>query len=98
MVRTSYFLVMLFSYQTCIFASTPDYSPPPQEQQLPKAMHSAMEELPRITVGMKNADITGSDNRALQAAVDYIAGLGGGWWKFSPVNMKCTIRCIYARM
>ena len=31
-----------------------------------------------ITVGPKNADIIGNDNRALQAAVDYIATLGGG--------------------
>ena len=31
-----------------------------------------------ITVGLKDADIVGSDNRALQAAVDYVAGLGGG--------------------
>jgi parallel beta-helix repeat protein len=55
-----------------------DFSPGPDEQQLPKAMHSAMKELPSITVGKENADITGNDNRALQAAVDYIAGLGGG--------------------
>ncbi|MGH7868984.1 MAG: right-handed parallel beta-helix repeat-containing protein, partial [Candidatus Dormibacteraceae bacterium] len=31
-----------------------------------------------MTVGLKNADIIGADNRALQAAVDYMAGLGGG--------------------
>ena len=31
-----------------------------------------------VTVGLADADITGNDNRALQAAVDYIAGLGGG--------------------
>ncbi|MFH1719569.1 MAG: right-handed parallel beta-helix repeat-containing protein [Planctomycetota bacterium] len=55
-----------------------DPSPRPQEQQLPTAMHSAMQNLPRITVGRDNADIMGDDNRALQAAVDYIAGLGGG--------------------
>ncbi len=55
-----------------------DPSPKPQEQQLPTAMHSAMQDLPRITVGRENADIIGSDNRALQAAVDYIAALGGG--------------------
>ncbi len=55
-----------------------DFSPKPQEQQLPKIMHSAMKVWPHITVGNKNADIVGSDNRALQAAVDYIAGLGGG--------------------
>jgi len=55
-----------------------DFSPEPEEQQLPNAMHSAMKELPNITVGKDNAHITGNDNRALQAAVDYIAGLGGG--------------------
>jgi len=55
-----------------------DFSPKPQEQQLPGVMHSAMKELPRITVGKDNADLIGSDNRVLQAAVDYIAGLGGG--------------------
>jgi len=55
-----------------------DFSPKPQEQQLPKIMHSAMKVLPRMTVGNKDADIVGSDNRVLQAAVDYIAGLGGG--------------------
>ncbi len=55
-----------------------DFSPKPHEKQLPKIMHSAMKELPSITVGRKNADLVGSDNRVLQAAVDYIAGLGGG--------------------
>jgi hypothetical protein len=55
-----------------------DFSPKPDEQQLPKAMHSAMKELPKITVGKDNTHITGNDNRTLQAAVDYIAGLGGG--------------------
>ena len=55
-----------------------DFSPRPDEQQLPKAMHSAMKELPYIAVGKDNAHLRGNDNRALQAAVDYIAGLGGG--------------------
>jgi len=41
-------------------------------------MHSAMEQLPRIAVGPAGADLVGNDNRVLQAAVDYIAGLGGG--------------------
>jgi len=58
--------------------SQQDFSPQPEEQQLPRAMHSRMKELPSITVGLENADLMGSDNRALQAAVDYIAGLGGG--------------------
>lgn len=55
-----------------------DFSPNSHEKQLPKIMHSAMKELPSVTVGRKNADLVGSDNRVLQAAVDYIAGLGGG--------------------
>jgi len=55
-----------------------DFSPKPDERQLPTAMHSAMKVLPSITVGKDNAHITGCDNRVLQAAVDYIAGLGGG--------------------
>ncbi len=55
-----------------------DFSPRPQEEQLPTAMHSQMKQLPSITVGRDGADVVGGDNRALQAAVDYIAGLGGG--------------------
>ncbi|MFB3786360.1 MAG: right-handed parallel beta-helix repeat-containing protein [bacterium] len=55
-----------------------DYSPKADEQQVPRAMHSAMTDPPRITVGFADADLIGKDNRALQAAVDYIAGLGGG--------------------
>ena len=61
-----------------IHAAEPDFSPQPDERQAPPAMHAPMDELPRITVGPENADLVGADNRALQAAVDYIAGLGGG--------------------
>lgn len=55
-----------------------DLSPKPDEQQLPQAMHSFMSELPTIHVGQSKGDLIGSDHRALQAAVDYISGLGGG--------------------
>ena len=54
------------------------FSPRADEQQLPRAMHSAMKDRPRITVGLRDTDIIGADNRGLQGAVDYIAGLGGG--------------------
>jgi len=37
-----------------------------------------------VTVGLKDADIIGSDNRALQAAVDYVANLGGGTVEILP--------------
>jgi hypothetical protein len=55
-----------------------DFSPQPNERQLPKRMHSAMKDKPHMTVGQSDADIIGTDNRTLQAAVDYVAGLGGG--------------------
>jgi len=73
-------IALLINLEVILYASQiqRDFSPKPQEQQLPRAMHSAMKELPRITVGKDNADLIGSDNQALQAAVDYIAGLGGG--------------------
>lgn len=74
------FLTFVLRTSASVMAAeaTPDFSPRPEEQQLPTAMHSAMDQLPRITVGRENADLIGSDNRVLQAAVDYIAGLGGG--------------------
>ncbi|GAC1471589.1 MAG: hypothetical protein NVSMB9_17910 [Isosphaeraceae bacterium] len=55
-----------------------DLAPKPDEKQLPFAMHSEMSERPSIKVGQSGTDLVGTDNRALQAAVDYIAGLGGG--------------------
>ena len=42
------------------------------------------EERPTITVGAANGDIRGTDHRALQAAVDYVAALGGGTVKIGP--------------
>jgi hypothetical protein len=32
----------------------------------------------KVSVGEREGDIRGADNRALQAAIDYIANLGGG--------------------
>jgi polygalacturonase len=65
-------------------SEAPDFSPSPDERQLPRAMHSKMDQRPRITVGVRDADIIGADNRALQAAVDYVAGLGGGVVEIGP--------------
>jgi len=59
-------------------AEKQDFSPRTEEQQVPRAMHSQMKDRPSISVGLKDTDIVGDDNRALQAAVDYVAGLGGG--------------------
>ena len=38
----------------------------------------------KITVGPQKADIVGSDHRVIQAAVDYVAGLGGGTVQILP--------------
>ena len=61
-----------------------DSGPRAAEQQLPTRMHSQMKTLPRVTVGRSDADIVGRDNRALQAAVDYVANLGGGVVEIGP--------------
>src|SRR5262245_5045265 len=37
-----------------------------------------------IHVGIEEGDLRGSDHRALQAAVDYVAGLGGGTVRIGP--------------
>jgi len=50
----------------------------PALNQLPRAMHVEMKDRPHLRVGINEGDIVGADNRALQAAVDYISGLGGG--------------------
>ena len=78
-------LILAFLPVCLAAASEPrDFSPRPDEQQLPRAMHSEMSERPTITVGRDNADIVGADNRALQASVDYVAGLGGGTVLIGP--------------
>jgi polygalacturonase len=53
-------------------------------EQLPRAMHVKMAERPTIRVGRREGDIIGADNRALQAAVDYVARLGGGTVEIGP--------------
>ena len=84
-LATSLLLVaMTLVASRAVVAEPPDFSPRPQEQQLPYAMHSRMSELPHVTVGLADADIVGRDNRALQAAVDYVAGLGGGEVEIGP--------------
>src|SRR5213593_255483 len=58
--------------------ASPSLAPRPEEGQLPHAMHSSMKERPVVRVGSRSGDILGADNRALQAAVDYVGALGGG--------------------
>lgn len=77
-------LPLLVTTQMVRAVEPADFSPPSDEQQLPRAMHSKMKDRAAITVGLRDADIVGADNRALQAAVDYVAGLGGGTVEIGP--------------
>ena len=63
----------------------------PTLNQLPRAMHTAMKERPRVKVGAREGDMVGSDNRVLQAAVDYVGGLGGGVVEDWLRNLKKNI-------
>jgi hypothetical protein len=64
--------------------SITDFSPKPVEMQLPLQMHAQMDERPTIRVGADAGDFVGRDNRVLQAAVDYLAALGGGTVEIGP--------------
>lgn len=50
----------------------------PRQTSGDRVVEPAWEERLTITVGPKDADIIGADHRALQAAVDHVARLGGG--------------------
>lgn len=77
--------VLAFFAACSTFASEKaDFSPRLEERQVARAMRSSMAVLPSITVGQSSADIVGSDQRALQAAVDYVANLGGGLVEVGP--------------
>jgi hypothetical protein len=77
-------LGLLWIASSCVAHAEDGFAPPVDERQLPKRMHSAMKDRPQVTVGQSDTDIIGSDNRALQAAVDYIAALGGGTVNIGP--------------
>jgi polygalacturonase len=72
---TAGFLIAAVSHA---FAGDIQGARPSAHRQLPNAMHGTMTERPTITVGRADADLVGTDNRVLQSAVDYVAGLGGG--------------------
>lgn len=54
------------------------------------------EERLTVTVGPAKADLAGSDHRVLQAAVDYVAGLGGGTVKILPGTFRLR-NAVYLR-
>jgi len=79
-------LTLALSANAFVLAAAPavrtaETTPP---TQVSTAMHTPMSELPLVRVGAERGDFTGSDNRALQAAVEYVAALGGGVVEIGP--------------
>jgi parallel beta-helix repeat protein len=64
--------------------SAAEIAPGAVETQAGRAMHLPMKDLPHVRVGVSDGDIRGSDNRALQAAMDLVASLGGGVLEIGP--------------
>jgi hypothetical protein len=56
----------------------------PRATSFDKAVEPNWDERLTITVGPKDADIVGENHKALQAAVDYVARLGGGTVQVLP--------------
>ncbi len=77
-------MFILFSPAVQLHAAADEIDKSAAQQQLPYAMHTVMKEHPHITVGTRDAAIVGCDNRALQAAVDYLGNLGGGTVEIGP--------------
>ena len=74
--------------------------PPPVTEPRASSGDSAHEpdwqERLSITVGPRDADIVGADHRALQAAVDYVARLGGGSVQIRPGTYRLR-NAVYLR-
>jgi len=71
----------LLAFAMPCLAAEPPVPPagsPPRQTSGDRVVEPAWEERLTITVGPQDADIIGTDHRALQAAVDHVARLGGG--------------------
>lgn len=76
-------LVALASTGSALDPDTLQTSP---HRQLPKAMHGTMTDRATVSVGVpgSSSSLSGNDNVVLQAAVDYLAALGGGTLEIGP--------------
>lgn len=76
--------ISFFALSLACLGGEVDFAPQVGERQLPHRMHSEMSERPTIEVGQETGALMGRDHRVLQAAVDFIAGLGGGIVRVGP--------------
>ncbi len=71
-------LILLLVLASALHAAERPAVTRPRQTSGDKAVQPAWEEMLTVTVGNKDADIVGGDQRAIQAAVDHVARLGGG--------------------
>lgn len=83
-LATAAALAFAFFFHTVDAVSSAATNIPPAQTQIWSAMHTPMKDRPLVRVGVDQGDIRGADNRALQAAVDYVAALGGGVVEIGP--------------
>jgi pectin methylesterase-like acyl-CoA thioesterase len=70
--------LLLLALTSSLFAAERPAVTVPRQTSGDTAVQPKWEETLTITVGTKDADIVGNDQRAIQAAVDHVARLGGG--------------------
>ena len=70
--------LLLLALTSSLFAAERPVVTVPQQTSGFAAVQPKWEETLTVTVGTKDADIVGNDQRAIQAAVDHVARLGGG--------------------
>ncbi|MFO1438647.1 MAG: right-handed parallel beta-helix repeat-containing protein [Verrucomicrobiaceae bacterium] len=70
--------LLLLALTSSLFAAERPEVTVPRQTSGDTAVQPKWEETLTITVGTRDADIVGSDQRAIQAAVDHVARLGGG--------------------
>jgi parallel beta-helix repeat protein len=88
-----------------LVAKGEDDRPPvtnPRATSFDARVEPAWDERLTITVGAKDADIAGNNHKAIQAAVDYVAALGGGTVHLQPgkyvfrgaVQLRSNVRIV----
>jgi len=97
----------LFLTSTPALLAAADTFPQPPAVTRPRAtsgdpIEPKWDQRVQVTVGHQKADLVGADHRVIQAAVDYVAGLGGGTVQILPgtyrfrnaVNLRSGVRIL----
>ncbi|MBP9226309.1 MAG: hypothetical protein KBF76_20750, partial [Verrucomicrobiales bacterium] len=105
MITQNYWLLFLSAFVTPVAAADRPPVSQPRATSGDTEVEPAWEERITVTVGHEGGDINGTGHIALQAAVDYVAGKGGGTVRILPgiyrlrnaVYLQSGIRLIGSR-